>query len=257
MSHRRAMQISVIARRTGHNRTTVHNYIQQGLALSKFRLRAARAGALGDFRGYLQERPPVQSVRNGSRLLREFRALGYQGGKTSFHDYLRRIRPPLMAAIDPEFSFLRLPHRPQTHISQLIKHAALYYTIWPPQFSVTVWPIVGNAAAVARTVGPLDSALTIGLVVTEFTHVSQLGTWVAGARKRPIAASRAGAVLPVPLVCLATGPSQPPLPMSDTVKPLADVGATIVENHRARTRVPAILEAAFEAVWRRGGPALC
>lgn len=54
--HPQGLPISVIAQRTGHDRKTVRKYIQQGLAVPKSKPRAARAGALDDFRGYLQER---------------------------------------------------------------------------------------------------------------------------------------------------------------------------------------------------------
>lgn len=101
--HRQGLPISVIAQRTGHDRKTVRKYIQQGLAVPKYKPRAARAGALDDFRGYLQERLQAWPELTGSRLLREIRALGYQGGKTILHDYLRQIRPAPVRAFEVRF----------------------------------------------------------------------------------------------------------------------------------------------------------
>ena len=101
--HRQGLPISVIAQRTGHDRKTVRRYIQQGLAVPKYKPRAARAGALDDFRGYLQERLQAWPELTGSRLLREIRALGYQGGKTILHDCLRQIRPAPVRAFEVRF----------------------------------------------------------------------------------------------------------------------------------------------------------
>ncbi len=101
--HRQGLPISVIAQRTGHDRKTVRKYIQQGLAVPKYTPRAARAGALDDFRGYLQERLQAWPELTGSRLLREIRALGYEGGKTILNDYLRQIRPAPAPAFEVRF----------------------------------------------------------------------------------------------------------------------------------------------------------
>ena len=64
--HRQGLPISVIAQRTGHDRKTVRKDIQQGLAVPKYKPRAARAGALDDFRGYLQERLQAESAARTS-----------------------------------------------------------------------------------------------------------------------------------------------------------------------------------------------
>ena len=68
--HRQGLPISVIAQRTGHDRKTVRKYIQRGLAAPKYKPRAARTGALDDFRSYLQERLQAWPELTGSRLLR-------------------------------------------------------------------------------------------------------------------------------------------------------------------------------------------
>lgn len=73
--HRQGLAISVIAQRTGHDRKTVRKYIQRGLAAPKYKPRAARTGALDDFRSYLQERLQAWPELTGSRLLREIRVL--------------------------------------------------------------------------------------------------------------------------------------------------------------------------------------
>lgn len=93
----------MIAERTGHDRKTVRKYIQQGLAVPQYTPRAARPGALDDFRSYLQERLQAWPELTGSRLLREIRALGYQGGKTILNDYLRQIRPAPVPAFEVRF----------------------------------------------------------------------------------------------------------------------------------------------------------
>jgi len=91
--HRLGLPISAIAKRAGRDRKTVRKYIEQGLAVPKYKPRMPRTGALDAFRSYLQERLQAWPELTGSRLLREIRALGYQGGKTILHDYLRQIRP--------------------------------------------------------------------------------------------------------------------------------------------------------------------
>lgn len=89
--HRQGLPISVIAQRTGHDRKTVRKYIQQGLAVPKYRPRAARAGALDDFRSYLQERLQAWPELTGSRLLREIRAHGHSVAAQLLDALARRL----------------------------------------------------------------------------------------------------------------------------------------------------------------------
>lgn len=91
--HRQGLSISAIAGRTGHDRKTVRSYIERGLVAPKYKPRTPRPSQLDAFKGYLQERLSAWPELTGVRLLREIKALGYQGSHTVLKDHLRRIRP--------------------------------------------------------------------------------------------------------------------------------------------------------------------
>lgn len=101
--HRQGLPITAIAQRTGHDRKTVRKYIDHGMVAPRYKPRVARVGALDVYREYLQERLGAWPELTGSRLLREIRALGYQGGKTILNDYLRQIRPAPVAGFEVRF----------------------------------------------------------------------------------------------------------------------------------------------------------
>src|SRR5215210_9179856 len=80
--HREGVPISDIARRTGLDRKTVRKYIAKGLEPPAYTPRPPRQTLVGPFEPYLRERLQAFPELSGRRLLRDVRALGYQGGYT-------------------------------------------------------------------------------------------------------------------------------------------------------------------------------
>jgi transposase len=101
--HRQGLSVSAISQRSGLDRKTVRKYIQGGLVAPRYKPRAARAGLVQPFHGYLRERLIQWPQLSGARLLREIRELGYAGAKTVLNDFLRQIRPPPAPAFEVRF----------------------------------------------------------------------------------------------------------------------------------------------------------
>ena len=97
--HRQGLTVSEIARRSGLDRKTVRRYIERGLEPPIYGPRRPRPTLLDPFTGYLRERVKAYPGLTGSRLLRELKELGYQGGYTAVTDFLRDVRP----TADPRF----------------------------------------------------------------------------------------------------------------------------------------------------------
>jgi len=91
--HRQGLSVSAIARQCDVDRKTVRKYIGRGLNAPAYGPRKPRAKVLDDFTVYLRERVKTFPGLTGSRLLRELRELGYQGGYTAVTDFLRDARP--------------------------------------------------------------------------------------------------------------------------------------------------------------------
>lgn len=92
--HRQGLSVSAISERTGRDRKTVRKYIRQGLVAPRYKPRRPRQTVIEPFEAYLRERVAAWPELTGTRLLREIRELGYCGGKTAVHDFLREVRPP-------------------------------------------------------------------------------------------------------------------------------------------------------------------
>jgi len=97
------MTVSAIARRTGLDRKTVRKYLGRGLSAPSYGPRAPRPQRLDPYRDYLRQRIEAVPEIRGTRLLREIRALGYEGGYTGLTDYLREIRPPKQHGFEHRF----------------------------------------------------------------------------------------------------------------------------------------------------------
>ena len=78
--HRQGLSVSAIARRVGIDRKTVRKYIERGLEPPRYGPRQPRARRLEPFEMYLRQRVAAYPGRTGSRLLREIRERGYEGG---------------------------------------------------------------------------------------------------------------------------------------------------------------------------------
>ena len=88
------MSVLAISERSGHDRKTVRKYIRQGLVAPKYKPGEPRTTVVALFEAYLRERVAAWPELTGTRPLREFRELGYRGGKTAVNDFLREVRPP-------------------------------------------------------------------------------------------------------------------------------------------------------------------
>jgi transposase len=101
--NRQGLSVSAIARRTGLDRKTVRGYVERGLEPPAYGPRPPRPTKVTPFGRYLCERLATYPELTGSRLLREIRELGYQGGYTAVKDFLRGVRPSESAAFEVRF----------------------------------------------------------------------------------------------------------------------------------------------------------
>ena len=95
----RAAGLSVreIARRTGFSRNTVRKYLRAP-EVPTYGPRAARSSKLDAFKPYL-ERRTAEGVWNAERLVRELKAMGFEGGVTILKEYLHPLRPAGVAKV--------------------------------------------------------------------------------------------------------------------------------------------------------------
>jgi transposase len=98
--HRKGWSISAIARQTGNDRKTVRKIL--GEPLIREPQRRARRRKVDAFVPYL-ERRMAEGVFNAPKLLREIRALGYQGGITQLRLFLQPFRQPKTAVATVRF----------------------------------------------------------------------------------------------------------------------------------------------------------
>lgn len=101
--HQQGLSVSAIAERTGHDRKTVRKVIERGLVVPKYASRTPRPTLLGPYEAYLRERVAAWPELSGVRLLREVRERGYAGGVTQLNDFLRAVRPPVVAPFEVRF----------------------------------------------------------------------------------------------------------------------------------------------------------
>ena len=98
--HQQGLSVSAIAERTGHDRKTVRKVIGRGLVVPTYAPRLPRPTLLGPFEAYLRERVAAWPELSGVRLLRE---RGYAGGVTQLNDFMRLVRPPVVAPFEVRF----------------------------------------------------------------------------------------------------------------------------------------------------------
>lgn len=100
---RQGLSLSAIARKTGLDRKTVRKYLDRGLEAPVYGPRQPRPRVLEPYEDYLRERITSVPGLSGKRLLRDVRALGYEGGYTAVTDFLRDVRPPHRPAFERRF----------------------------------------------------------------------------------------------------------------------------------------------------------
>lgn len=82
-----------IAKELGISRNTVRKYLRNpGLPQSK--PRPPRPSKLAPYQEYIKRRMLEDGVYNSQVLLRELRAMGYDGGRTILKDFMKPLRPP-------------------------------------------------------------------------------------------------------------------------------------------------------------------
>lgn len=101
--HRQGLTISAIAARTGYDRKTVRKYLKQGLEPPIYTPRPPFEGLLSRYHSYLRSRVESYPELSANRLLREIKAMGYQGSYTTLTDYLRQVRPAAYSGYERRF----------------------------------------------------------------------------------------------------------------------------------------------------------
>jgi Transposase and inactivated derivatives len=101
--HRQGLSVSAIARQLDVDRKTVRKYIERGLLAPAYGPRQPRPRLIGPFEAYLRQRVTAYPALTGSRLLRELRERGYQGGYTAVTDFLREARPAPGSSFEVRF----------------------------------------------------------------------------------------------------------------------------------------------------------
>ncbi len=101
---RQGYSISAIARATGRDRKTVRKYLKQGLkAPTPTRRRRLKPRQLEPFEDDLTERIKLVPGITARRLLRDLRAMGYNGSYATVTAFLRRVRPQPPTTFVPRF----------------------------------------------------------------------------------------------------------------------------------------------------------
>lgn len=89
--YRQGMNLSEIARQTGHDRKTVRTYVKSSELLEP-KERAKKASKLDAFKDYI-----IQKLHEGpftaSRLFKEIQEIGFTGKYTIVKDFVREVRP--------------------------------------------------------------------------------------------------------------------------------------------------------------------
>jgi len=91
------LSVSAISELTGYDRKTVRKYLLEPEGVPSYVARAPAPSRLDRHKPYLQDRL-ADGVRNAQVLLREIRALGYDGSYTILKDWLHPQRSAANAA---------------------------------------------------------------------------------------------------------------------------------------------------------------
>ena len=97
------LSLSEIARQLGCDRKTVRKYLRYHADDPSAMERKCRTRKLAPYERYLLERINQFPKLTATRLMREIRKLGFDGGYTIVSDYLRKVRPRPEAEFEVRF----------------------------------------------------------------------------------------------------------------------------------------------------------
>lgn len=100
---RQGLSVSANARQTGVDRKTVRKYIERGMEAPAYGPRKPRQTVIDPFAAYLRDRVAAFPGLTGSRLFRELKDRGYEGGYTAVTNFLCDVRPAEHAGFEVRF----------------------------------------------------------------------------------------------------------------------------------------------------------
>ena len=89
--HSQVLNISEIARKTGHDRETVRKYLNLKTVPEPYK-RPTRPSKLDPYKPYILKRLN-EGPYAAARLFREIQKMGFDGGETIVHNFVRKVRP--------------------------------------------------------------------------------------------------------------------------------------------------------------------
>lgn len=167
--HRQGLSVSAIARRLDLDRKTVRKYIARGLEPPVYGPRAPRPTKIDPYVAFLGDRIRAFPQLSGMRLLREIRALGYNGGYSAVKDALVSLRPPPVTQFEHRFE-TRPGQQAQVDFAQF---KAVFAE--DPTEIVTLWlftMVLGHSRYLwGRFVWHQDLLTVLGCHVQAFAHL--------------------------------------------------------------------------------------
>ena len=101
--HREGLSISAIAEQTGKDRKTIRKYIRNGMVAPSYTPRPPEVRLIDPYMNYIAQRIQAYPGLSASRLMREIRAMGYQGGRTILAGMVSELRPVRQAGFEVRF----------------------------------------------------------------------------------------------------------------------------------------------------------
>lgn len=100
---REGLPKTVIARKLGISRMTVHRHAEESKTLPVFAVRKPKLLLLDPFKGYIQSRLSSYPELSAVRVFSEISALGYKGKYTTLKNFIRSIRSKAPLTIEQRF----------------------------------------------------------------------------------------------------------------------------------------------------------
>lgn len=100
---REGLPKTVIARKLGISRMTVHRHAEASKTLPVFTARTSKPSLIDPFKDYIRSRLSSYPELSAVRLLSEINSLGYKGKYTTLKNFIRSIRPKVPITIERRF----------------------------------------------------------------------------------------------------------------------------------------------------------